>query len=145
MGVSTSDLGATVCRALMRELDHQPIIMRTYNPAHPASDDQEWTTAGGRQIAGQWCAILSVQPDKVSVAAQLRYWGAGLYEYAHLNPGDKHFQDYLFISYPADPALIIQGGYEAELRTALEAALAAAAADWARTQAAHAASRQGDS
>jgi hypothetical protein len=144
VSVSTSDLGATVCRALMRELDDQPIIMRTYNPAHPASDDQEWTTAGGRQIAGQWCAILSVQPDKVSVFAHLKYWGAGLYEYAHLNPGGEPFQDYLFITYPADPALIIQGGYADELRGATEKALAAAAADWARIQAAHAAGQQGN-
>lgn len=143
MSVTTTDLGIAVCRALMRELDSRPVIMETYNPARPMTPDRECTTAGMNRIAGAWTAVLSVQPDKVSVSARLKYWGMGLYDYAPLNPADDYFKDYLFIYYPDDPALITGPGYEGELRAAAESALAAAEADWARVQAEHAAEQAG--
>jgi len=131
MPVTTSDLGAAVCRALMRDLDDKPVIMQAYNPANPVTPDEEWTTAADGQAIGQWCVILSVQPDKISVAARTSYWGVGRYNLAQLRPDkDDYFKDYLFIQYPDDPALITGPGYEAQLRAAIDTALTAAAADW---------------
>jgi hypothetical protein len=140
--VSTTDLGIAVTRALMRDLDGRPLIMETWNPANPLVPDREATSEGARRIAGQWCAILSVQPDKIAVSVRLKYWGMGLYDYAPLNPDDSYFKDYLFIRYPDDQALITGPAYEAELRAAAEKALDAAESDWARVRAEHAA-RQG--
>lgn len=141
MSVTTTDLGIAVARALMRDHDDRPVIMETYNPANPMTPHREATSAGAKRIAGQWCAVLSVQPDKVSVSARLKYWGMGLYDYAPLNPADGHFKDYLFIRYPDDPAMITGPEYEAELRAAAEKALDAAEADWERVRAQHAARR----
>jgi len=139
VSVTTTDLGIAACRALMRDMDGKPVIMETYNPENPLVPDLEATSAGMRRIAGQWCAVLSVQPDKVSVSARLKYWGMGLRDYAPLNPADDYFKDYLFVRYPDDPALITGPEYEAELRAATGKAVAAVEADWARLQAEHSA------
>lgn len=144
MPVETTDLGAAVCRAVMREMDGKPVALELRRPGY--APRYEATTAGGQTIAWQWCVILMPTLDFVSVRAQLHCTGGVLYRDAVLDPGDDTpFCQFLFVRYPADPAAITGPGYEAELRAAVEKAVAAVEADWARVRAEHAAKTAGGS
>ena len=133
--VNTTDLGATVCRALLREMDDKPIALEPYRQA------TEYTTGARLRIANQWTVILCPTLDFVGVRAQTQYHGPGLRDFVKLNPGGR-LEESLFVDYPEDPAAIVGEEYAAKLRAAIEEAVkaveddyAAVTAEWERSKA----------
>lgn len=125
MPVEPADLATALCRAVMRDLDDQPILLELLRPGTVMTYDYEATTAAKRMAAGQYCAVLLPVPGFVSVRAHLKFHGLGFHDRAVLSPGDGEFEELIFVRYPDDPALIIGPEYEAELRAAVGKALAA--------------------
>jgi hypothetical protein len=119
-------LGADACLAIMRELYASPIKMKRYNPADPLNDITEATPAGAGETR---CVVLTPMFDMVSVCTRLRGWGMGLYDYAVLTPGAGQLEDYIYVQYPSDPALITGPEYGRELRAAIVKALDALKTD----------------
>lgn len=124
MTVNTTDLGTTVCRALLREMDDKPIALEPYMQA------VEYTTEARKRIALQWSVILRPMLDGVSVRAQTRYHGLGLWDYVRINPCGR-IEETLFVDFPEDPAGIIGEEYTAELRAAIQEAVKAVEDDYA--------------
>lgn len=129
MTITNTDLGTAVCRSIMRDLDDKPLAVEVLRSLSPVSTSLEMTTAAERSIAQQWTVILLPTLDFVSVRANLKYWGLGLWDLAVLNPDGGSFDKNLFVRYPSDPSLITGPEYEVELRAAVEKALAAVDAD----------------
>lgn len=128
MTINTTDLGTTVCRALLCEMDDMPIALEPYRQA------TEYTTEARRRIADQWTVMLRPTLDFVSVRAQTKYHGLGLRDYVDLNPEDPRFEA-LFVTYPKDPAEIIGEEFTARLRAAIELAARAVEDDYAAAKA----------
>jgi hypothetical protein len=123
MSVDPTDLGAAVCRALMREMDDKPIALELRDPRTLGRSVYEETGGMDGTVFMQWCVILMPLPDVVGVRAHLKFWGMGVWDRAELtdgtNPGN------LFVPYPDDPAQIAGPDYEAALRAAVVTALSA--------------------
>lgn len=134
MPVEPQDLGLAMCRVVMRDLDDRPAVI-----AGPLDMPWEETVAASRCVASQWTAVLTPNPDRVSVSARLRCMGFGLWEQAVLSPGAGQFDKLIFVLYPQDPAKITGAEYEARLREAVEKAVTVVEEDYARVRAAHAA------
>jgi hypothetical protein len=132
MTVNPMDLGTAVCHAIMRDLNDKPILLQGYDPQQPMNPPMEATTAGEEVIMAQWCVVLLPTLDFVGVRAHLRYLGGGLYEQAVLRPGEEPFECSIFVRYPEDKTAITGPEYEADLRAAVEEAVAAVEEDRAR-------------
>jgi hypothetical protein len=126
--IDTTDLGTTVCRALLREMDDKPIALEPYRQA------VEYTTEARKRVALQWSVMLRPMLDGVTVRAQTRYRGLGLWDYARINPAGR-VEETLFVDFPEDPADIIGEEYTAELRAAIETAVKAVEDDYAAAKA----------
>lgn len=131
MTVTSTDLGTTACRSLLRDLDDKPVEIESYRA--PGVYDYVLTDAASRCISQQWCVVLLPLPDMISVRAHLRYWGFGIWERAELSPeADSSFRELIFVRYPEDQAAITGPEYGAELRAAVDKALDAIEADRAK-------------
>lgn len=118
-------LGTAACRAVLEELSGQPVILQL-----PGRGDlllPVLESATSRVPGGEWAVIMAPGPDLVTVRAQLGRNSGGLYDLAVLRPGAAKLTEYLAVEYPAGKTLITGPGYRAELRAAVEKALAAVA------------------
>lgn len=134
MTVTTTDLGTAACAALMRALDGKPVALEIYKGSSVYAYDL--TSAAENCIAQQWCVILLPLPDMISVRAHLKYWGMGIWDRAELSPeADPSFRELIFVRYPEGQAAIAGPEFAAELRAAVDQALAAVEADRAKVAA----------
>lgn len=127
MSVDSTDLGAAVCRSIMRDMPNRRITLDAYG--WPATSPER-TPAATAAVADQWCVVLLPLPDRVSVRGHLRYWGYGAWQRPVLNPDAADFREVTFVPYPAVPAAIIGAGYESELRAVVERVIRIVEADY---------------
>lgn len=124
-GPTAFDLGMSVCRDLLRDLDDEPVWLEGHNPDDPLRRPIE-TTASGAHTSGSWCVKLVPTLDMVSVRADLKRWGPDMYDEAVLSPdAARSFRHLIFVRYPDDQNAITGSAYRAELRAAADKALAA--------------------
>jgi hypothetical protein len=120
--ISPLDLGATVCRALMRDMNDKPIRLALYNPK-TASDDYEYTSA--RKVADQWTVTLLPTLDFVTVSATGKFWGMGMWDQIDVGGVNHIGPEYDYVTYPEDSAQITGDEYVTRLRSVVERALKA--------------------
>ena len=107
--MSTTDLGAAMCRAALRDRDTDPLIV-----VHPGVDT--WRTTAAELATGQqWTVRLVAGLHSVGVVAQGRVSSAtsGL-DWLHC----------AFVTYPADAGRILGPTYQAALHNAIDHAIA---------------------
>jgi hypothetical protein len=109
------------------------VLLTVFVPV-PGNCGESWETAPGfgEPVTNFYCAVLFPHRDKVTVYAHL-----GLDPACRRSPewariGDEASPYSIDVRYPGDRARITGPGYAAELRTAVDKALAAAAAGWHR-------------
>ena len=107
--VSTTDLGAATCRALLREHDTDPLIV-----VHPGVGTWR-TTAAELATDDQWTVRLVAGLHSIGIVAQGRISSAtsGL-DWLHSQ----------FLTYPPEPGHILGPHFEAALRTVVDHAVA---------------------
>jgi hypothetical protein len=152
MTVTAADLGAAVCRALMRELADRSVRLDLWvgypkgatAAAHVAAHGPEvayryeYTPAGERRVADQWTVVLLPTPAFVTVRATGRYWGFGVWDDLDIGAANDLTPTGDYVRYPAghedDPSLVTGDGYVGRLRAAIERALAVVERDHARAR-----------
>ncbi len=140
--ISRADLGTTVCRVLMREMDDKPIRVDVPNPRRPiGAHEYEYTRI--HPLADQWMVTLLPTLDFVTVTANGKYFGFGLWEDIDIGGVNSMGRpEYDYVNYPDgyrdDPSLITGDEYVAKLRAVVERAVKAAEDDYAAKTAAHA-------
>lgn len=123
MPISRADLGATACRALMRDLDDRPLVLDLWVGLGQFACER----TGNTRLIDQWTVAISPTLDWVSVVAHGQGW-----EFLPLPDSDTG-RSYL-LRYPANAVDIIGPDYAAQLRAAVDKALQVVERDYARVQ-----------
>ena len=127
MSVNRTDLGATVCRALLREMADKPVRLDIWAGAG------QWhiERTGQIRVLDQWTVRISPTLEYVSVVAQGRYQTLIGCDTIPIPGDDTTEAGTLLIAYPKDSAEITGDEYAARLREAVERALVVCEADYA--------------
>lgn len=132
--INTMHMAETVCRQIMRDLPDAPIRLDIAQVT-PAGIEHDYERTSAARLMDQWTVLLIPTLDFVTVTANGRLHGFGLYDQIDIGGVNRIGPEYDYVTFPEggkdDPSLVAGEQYVALLRSSVERAVAAVEADYA--------------